>query len=63
MQPQQQIYPYTANLNLFVSETFCECSKSQKIQLHKFQWLYSDYGCDDISQTSFYREIFSLEVS
>ena len=29
---------------------FCECSKSQKYDHKKFQFLYSDYSCDEFSQ-------------
>ena len=37
---------------------FCKCSKSQKYDRKKFQWLCSDYSCDEFSQKMSVAKIF-----
>ena len=53
---------YTVDWNLFAMkyfcDFFCECSKSQKYDRKKFQWLYSDYSWDEFSQKISIAKIF-----
>ena len=42
---------------------FCKRLKSQKCDRKKFQWLYSDYSCDEFSQKFFNHKNFPIQVS